>query len=53
MSKNDKKIFYKTLVMSNDINTGGRVKDGGKIYLREWQGWGCLKVCRICLTKRF
>jgi hypothetical protein len=28
MSKNAKNIFYKTLAMSNDINSGGKLKRG-------------------------
>jgi hypothetical protein len=34
MSKNDKKIFYKTLVMSNDINFGGNGK-GGRLIKKD------------------
>jgi len=33
MSKNDKKYFYKTLVMSNDINKWGALDTSGLLTL--------------------
>jgi hypothetical protein len=50
MSKNNKKYFYKTLAMSNDINQGRRGQ-GDEVDLKEKGLISVFIVCQIFISK--